>query len=121
MNVDIFCFVIEDASLPARYVGSALLMPRSANIVMGCLYTHYMHGIEERENDYFPQTTKDPSQIGRLETTGEIVKHLFNLSQVPESKDLSGALRRKKRVSITIRHVLKTLKSDLPHIFKFYN
>ncbi|KAL5962600.1 hypothetical protein TSMEX_009630, partial [Taenia solium] len=98
----------SNASLFARYVGSALLMPRSLNMVTESLYTYFMHGIEERETDYLPRIKDDPNSPKRVEPDSQIEKRLFNLPQIPNSGDLSHLLRRKKRVSITIRHVPRT-------------
>lgn len=100
--------VIKNASLFARYVGSALLMPRSLNMVTDSLYTYFMHGIEERETDYLPQMEGGPNPPKHVESDSQIEKRLFNLSQVPNSEGLPHLLERKKRISITIRHVPRT-------------
>ncbi|KAL5112819.1 hypothetical protein TcWFU_008822 [Taenia crassiceps] len=98
----------SNASLFARYVGSALLMPRSLNMVTESLYTYFMHGIEEREIDYLPQIKGGSKSSTHVESDSQIEKRLFNLPQIPDLEDLSYLLERKKRISITIRYVPRT-------------
>lgn len=84
----------EKASLESRYHCSILLEPRSLVVVMGEMYTHYLHGIAERDAD----------------TLGA---HVANLSQCSASYSLDQTLTRTTRLSLTIRNVPKVLKVHL--------
>ena len=75
-----------------RYFMSLLLEPRSLLLLCENLYTDYLHGIAERSED-------------------EITKKIANVNSC-ESK-LGDLLHRNTRVSLTIRHVPKTLKLKL--------
>ncbi|KAH9285419.1 Alpha-ketoglutarate-dependent dioxygenase alkB -like protein 6 [Echinococcus granulosus] len=102
-----------NASLIARYVGSALLMPRSLNMVTESLYTYFMHGIEEREIDYLPQIKGSSNSLKYVGSDDQIEKRLFNLLQIPNLEDSSHLLQRQKRISVTIRYVPKTRNVNL--------
>ncbi|VDM17755.1 unnamed protein product [Hydatigera taeniaeformis] len=77
-------------------------------MVAESLYTYFMHGIEEREIDYLPQIKGDSSLLKHVKSDAPIEKRVFNLSQIPTSDDLSHLMKRKTRISITIRHVPRT-------------
>ncbi|VDL35428.1 unnamed protein product [Hymenolepis diminuta] len=110
---------MTDVSFKSRYVGSALLMPRSMNMVTDSLYTYYMHGIEEKKVDYLHLIKNDfDSSSFFADPDSEIEKKILNLSQIPQWEDLADQLERKTRISITIRHVPKTRKVNLSRLFK---
>lgn len=99
-------------------MGSALLMPRSINMVTESLYTYYMHGIEERKVDHLRQIKSELDIPAFADPDTEIEKKILNLSQIPHWEDLPNRLERQKRISITIRHVANARKVDLSRIFK---
>ncbi|VDN08724.1 unnamed protein product [Dibothriocephalus latus] len=111
----------QSAALSDRYVGSALLMPRSLNMVGDLLYTHYLHGIEERQSDLlYTDAAGDsaPTQESKLEEVEaeeerDLTKHIFNLPSSPLPRLVNGSLTRENRISVTIRHVPNTRKVDL--------
>ncbi|VDN96908.1 unnamed protein product [Rodentolepis nana] len=105
-----------DASFKSRYIGSALLMPRSLSMVTGSLYTYYMHGIEGKRVDYLPQIKGDFDSS--VFADDDIEKKILNLSQIPLWEDLADHLERKTRISITIRHVPNTRKVNISRILK---
>ncbi|PAA66426.1 hypothetical protein BOX15_Mlig009985g1 [Macrostomum lignano] len=87
------------ASLASRYIGSAVLQPRSLVLVTGLMYTRYMHGIAERCSD-------------RLVVAGGGGESpsLFNWPQLDGcsvAADADLTLDRGTRVSLTIRRVPK--------------
>ena len=71
-------------------VFSLFLQPRSLLIQREQMYTHYLHGIDEKYEDIIDNS-------------------LVNLSAADINK-MSSPVKRETRVSLTIRHVLKTTK-----------
>ncbi|KAF6773332.1 hypothetical protein AHF37_07062 [Paragonimus kellicotti] len=94
----------------SRYIGSALLQPRSLNLVAGELYTHYMHGIDFYRSDriYLP---------GMQEVQAQPDDHracVVNWNNCGlEGDPPSDALFRGTRISITIRYVPKISKLNV--------
>ncbi|CAG0889766.1 unnamed protein product, partial [Darwinula stevensoni] len=92
-----FYHPIPDASttqVEDRYLGSLLLESRSLSVLCHDFYSKYLHGIKE--------TISDPVK-------GENV--IWNLSR---TQALEGeCLQRRTRISLTIRHVPKVLKTRL--------
>ena len=84
----------EKASLASRYHCSILLEPMSLLVLSGDMYTHYLHGIAERDED-----TLDP--------------HVVNLDHCGGSYYVGQTIPRTTRVSLTIRNVPKVLKVHL--------
>ena len=84
----------EKASLASRYHCSILLEPMSLLVLSRDMYTHYLHGIAERDED-----TLDP--------------HVANLDHCGGSYYVGQTLPRTTRVSLTIRNVPKVLKVHL--------
>uniref|UniRef100_A0A1I8J221 Fe2OG dioxygenase domain-containing protein n=1 Tax=Macrostomum lignano TaxID=282301 RepID=A0A1I8J221_9PLAT len=87
------------ASLASRYIGSAVLQPRSLVLVTGLMYTRYMHGIAERCSDRLV--------VGG---GGGESPSLFNWPQLDGcsvAADADLTLDRGTRVSLTIRRVPK--------------
>jgi len=85
---------VNSASLAERHFASLLLMPRSLLIIREDLYQLYHHGIDE--------TTKDI-----------ITNDILNLEAFPSLHIGDELQRQNPRVSLTIRHVPKTLKFKL--------
>ncbi|CAH8550401.1 unnamed protein product [Dicrocoelium dendriticum] len=105
----------NSTSYDARYIGSALLHPRSMNVVTGELYTHYMHGIScsfldkicaEGENYSLDQPTH---LFHPVNCTVEDSGHVFLLHAGQE-------MSRGTRISITIRYVPKIANLDISRI-----
>lgn len=89
-----FFFKFQDStSFEDRYLTSVLLQPRSLILVCDDMYKTYLHGIEER-------------------TTDNVTDKVVNLSQC-EGISIGETLSRKTRISLTIRHVPKTIKNKL--------
>ncbi len=84
-----------DASLESRYLLSLLLEPNSLLILQDNMYTKYLHGIA----------------LAREEDT--ITKEIANHRHLGTPVAMGDVLRRGTRVSLTIRHVPKTLKLKL--------
>nr|VZI03578.1 unnamed protein product [Spirometra erinaceieuropaei] len=113
----------QSAAFSDRYVGSALLMPRSLNMVGNLLYTYYLHGIEELQSDVLPSGPAGDSaaaaaaQAPTLANEEEQIpkKLIFNLQSCPQP--LAECLTRKTRISVTIRYVPNTRKVDLRRFF----
>ncbi|KAL8590333.1 hypothetical protein ACOMHN_006449 [Nucella lapillus] len=83
----------EDSSMDKRHFLSLLLQPRSLLLVKEDMYKVHLHGIKEVVQD-------------------RITDHIANLDLVPEIK-VGDVMERGTRVSLTIRHVTKVLKSRL--------
>ncbi|XP_031549110.1 alpha-ketoglutarate-dependent dioxygenase alkB homolog 6-like [Actinia tenebrosa] len=81
-----------NSSMNARHVMSLLLEPRSLLILTGDLYKNYLHGIEEKKYDSIDNRIKN-----------------LELCQAK----LGQTIERSTRISLTIRHVPKTLKLKL--------
>ena len=80
--------------MESRYLFSLLLEPRSLLVLQGDMYKVYLHGIaDSREED-------------------TVTKSVVNLSHL-SSVATGDILKRTTRVSLTIRHVPKTLKVKL--------
>lgn len=82
-----------DHSFESRHFISILLEPRSLILVKESMYKNYLHGIAERKED-------------------TITDLVANLDLCPNVK-LGDVLQRTTRVSLTIRHVPKVLKSKI--------
>lgn len=89
----IFLKFQDSTSFEERYLTSVLLQPRSLILVCDDMYKTYLHGIEER-------------------TTDNVTDKVVNLSQC-EGISIGETLSRKTRISLTIRHVPKTIKNKL--------
>uniref|UniRef100_R4G890 Putative alkb n=2 Tax=Rhodnius prolixus TaxID=13249 RepID=R4G890_RHOPR len=87
----------EEAALAEANSVSFLLERRSMVAVMGSMYTDYFHSIEEKVEDKLDHSVSN------------INKTKFNIGDV---------LKRDTRISLTIRHVLKTSKIKLNIFFK---
>lgn len=81
----------EDASLQSRYLLSVLLEPRSLLVLKHDMYLSYLHGIRELAEDTVSDTVCNLGCLGNPVVIGDV-------------------LQRSTRVSLTIRHVPKTLK-----------
>lgn len=77
-------------ALKQRYIASLLLMPRSLLVLKEDLYNIYHHGIDDVTSD-------------------TITDAVLNVDTCP-SVQVGMELKRETRVSLTIRHVLKTTK-----------
>lgn len=85
----------SSASLESRYLLSLLLEPNSLVILQDDMYRKFLHGIAtDREED-------------------SITDSIRNLGRLGVPRPLGGVARRSTRVSLTIRHVPKTLKVKL--------
>lgn len=84
----------EDASLQSRYLLSVLLEPRSLLVLRHNMYLSYLHGIRELAEDTISETVCNLGCLGAPVAIGDV-------------------LQRSTRVSLTIRHVPKTLKVKL--------
>ncbi|CAC5378474.1 ALKBH6 [Mytilus coruscus] len=83
----------DSTSFQDRYLTSVLLQPRSLILVCDDMYKTFLHGIEDR-------------------TTDHVTDKVVNLSQC-EGISIGETLSRKTRISLTIRHVPKTIKNKL--------
>ena len=88
-------FQDKDASLESRYLFSLLLEPQSLLVLCEDMYEKYLHGIADRCQDSVAADT------------------IANFSQLRSSSTLAPVAERSTRVSLTIRHVPKTLKVKL--------
>lgn len=85
----------RDASLESRYFLSLLLEPNSLLILQNDMYKKYLHGIAmSREEDTITEGVVNHKHLGTPVEMGDILK-------------------RTTRVSLTIRHVPKTIKVKL--------
>ena len=84
----------ESASLESRYLLSLLLEPRSLLILQRDMYERYLHGIAMVEDD-------------------TVSSSIANLSHLATPVERGQVLKRTTRISLTIRHVPKTLKVKL--------
>lgn len=85
----------RDASLESRYLLSLLLEPNSLLILQKDMYKKHLHGIApSREEDTVTKSVANRTSLGTQVEVGEILK-------------------RSTRVSLTIRHVPKTIKFKL--------
>ncbi|KAG7154185.1 Alpha-ketoglutarate-dependent dioxygenase alkB 6-like [Homarus americanus] len=82
----------NNQNLSMRHIGSLLLEPRSLLIIQEDLYTTYLHGIS--------QVTQDT-----------VSQDMFNFEECKPK--LGEVLTRETRISLTIRHVPKVLKTKL--------
>lgn len=81
-------------------------------MVADSLYTHYLHGIEERTADVFSGNCSSGG-----DSREDIKKTIFNHQVIPCQKDaMVNQLERQVRISITIRHVPKTVNLNLAHL-----
>ncbi|OON15554.1 oxidoreductase, 2OG-Fe(II) oxygenase family protein, partial [Opisthorchis viverrini] len=98
----------QSTSYASRYIGSALLQPRSLNVVTDKLYTHYMHGIECSSTDFI--CTSDNIDLCAL--SDEIHRaRIVNLDACgPGVVPHTGMLNRDTRISVTIRYVPNVCK-----------
>lgn len=83
----------ESTSLEDRYFTSILLQPRSLVLICDDMYTKYLHGIAER-------------------TTDLVTDKVANLDKC-DGVNKGQTLTRTTRISLTIRHVPKTVKNKL--------
>lgn len=84
----------EDASLDSRYFVSILLEPQSLLVLKDDMYKKYLHGIIERTED-------------------TVTDKICNLAHLGGTVKYGDTLQRTTRVSLTIRHIPKTLKIKL--------
>ncbi|CAH8842417.1 unnamed protein product [Trichobilharzia szidati] len=95
----------QSTLLEDRYIGSVYLERCSLNILTEDMYTHYMHGIAQRETDsliqYDDESNSSMSSLKAVDNTAVIHNwSAINLNDIqPQSH------RRGKRVSVTIRYV----------------
>ncbi|VEL31075.1 unnamed protein product, partial [Protopolystoma xenopodis] len=101
-----------ETSWAKRYIGSAFLERRSANILSESLYTYYMHGIESRAIDIFHHMSNSFIKKFNKELKGEENRPAFNRNLCNQLACPYGDAEfpRGRRISITIRHVTKTCK-----------
>lgn len=83
---------ISDNCLENRYAFSLLLEPRSLVVLQDDMYTVFMHGIKEINQDLIEE------------------KKIFNFKKLGNSHSEKEILNRNTRISLTIRHVPKVLK-----------
>ncbi len=83
---------LSPTSFESRHFASILLEPRSLVLVRDDMYTKYLHGIADREEDV-------------------IHEKVVNLAST--SAKLGDTLKRTTRVSLTIRNVHKVLKTQI--------
>nr|CAH8842696.1 unnamed protein product [Trichobilharzia regenti] len=101
----------QSTLLEDRYIGSVYLERCSLNIVSEELYTHYMHGIAQRETDLLIQwESNSMSSVKTVDNTAVIHNwSASNLNVIDDDDDgdsQSQLLRQRgKRVSVTIRYV----------------
>lgn len=81
-------------SFESRHFLSVLLERRSLVLVCGDMYTQYLHGIAEQTQD-------------------TISNKIRNLDSLSNPVSLGETLQRETRVSLTIRHVPRTVKAKL--------
>ena len=84
----------EDTSLESRFCLSVLLEPNSLLVLKDDMYEKYLHGIDQRTED-------------------AVSEKICNLSHLGTPVIHGNVLKRTTRVSLTIRHVPKTLKVKL--------
>ena len=84
----------EDTSLESRFCLSLLLEPNSLLVLKDDMYEKYLHGIDQRTEDAVSEKICNLSHLGTPVIHGKVLK-------------------RTTRVSLTIRHVPKTLKVKL--------
>lgn len=83
-----------NASLESRYFLSLLLEPYSLVVLQNDMYKKYLHGIAMSQED-------------------SVSERVVNCSHLSTPVALGEVLKRSTRVSLTIRHVPKTLKLKL--------
>lgn len=83
---------ISENCLENRYVFSLLLEPRSLVVLQDDMYTVFMHGIKEINQDLIEE------------------KKIFNFKKLGNLYSEKEILNRNTRISLTIRHVPKVLK-----------
>ena len=83
----------QSTQLDDRYLGSVLLERRSLFVMTDDMYTHYLHGIKERKSD--------------------VIDHCILNADRCATGVVGCDLERGTRVSLTIRHVPKVLKTKL--------
>lgn len=88
----------ENTNGVSKSVCNVLLEPRSLVLLSNDMYTKYMHAIKEREED-------------------EITDTCLNLENCGKRYKVGDTLRRKTRVSLTIRNVLKVSKVNITNLF----
>ena len=86
----------ENTSLESRFCFSLLLEPNSLLVLKDDMYKKYLHGIDQRTEDTVSKKICNLSHLGTPVTHGNV-----------------NVLKRTTRVSLTIRHVPKTLKVKL--------
>ena len=84
----------NDASLQSRYTLSILLEPQSLLVLQHDMYTGHLHGIREQSED-------------------TVSAHVCNFGHLASPVAVGDVVQRSTRVSLTIRHVPKTLKVKL--------
>jgi len=88
----------DDSPLQQRYISSVLVQPRSLFIVRDEAYTHCLHGIKEVKEDVVSDSI---CNLGESEVAGS------------PTLRTGCVLERGRRISPTIRHVPKTIKSKI--------
>ena len=84
----------DDAGLESRFLLSLMLEPQSLLVLKEDMYKKYLHGIVDRTEDV-------------------VSDRICNLAHLGTTVSSGGILQRTTRVSLTIRHVPKTLKVKL--------
>ena len=84
------------SSLDSRLKFKLYVPQRSLLLVKNQMFSHYLHGIEEKPSDYCDTNLIIPNQC-----------------QFSQDHDDSANLERKTRISLTIRHVPNTKKINI--------
>lgn len=91
----------NESSPQQRYVASVLVQPRSLLVVQDQAYTHCLHGIKEVMQDELTDAVSNLGQMnGQDSSNGNVLR-------------AGDMMERGRRVSLTIRHVPKVIKSKI--------
>jgi len=93
-----------DSTLQQRFLGSVLVQPRSLVIVRDEAYTNCLHGIKEVTKDTVSESIFNRKQINLLGSTEDSGATPAEIAEV---------LERGRRISLTIRHFPKVVKSKI--------
>jgi alkylated DNA repair protein alkB family protein 6 len=87
--------VDDDVSEQDRYLFSIFLEPRSLVVLKDDMYTVNLHGIKEINEDIIDS------------------KYVVNYDRIDKSYKQPPSVKRDTRISLTIRHVPKVIKTNL--------
>jgi alkylated DNA repair protein alkB homolog 6 len=94
----------ENIDINKRYAFSFFVEPRSLLVLKDKMYTQYLHGIKETNKDFI----NDTSLIMNFNELSTEYKNLIETSQIE---------RDNTRISLTIRHVPKVVKTNINSLF----